>query len=56
MVFSPRPARVLREFNLAHRTKTHDLSDLAAEKREILRLLGIAVDGSAAHADLALAA
>ncbi|AYD64638.1 ABC transporter ATP-binding protein [Achromobacter sp. LC458] len=56
VVFSPRPARVLREFNLAHRAKTHDLSDLAAEKREILRLLGIAVDGSQAHADMALAA
>lgn len=56
VVFSPRPARVLREFNLAHRVKTHDLSDLAAEKREILRLLGIAVDGSVAHSDLALAA
>jgi len=56
VVFSPRPARVLREFNLAHREKTHDLSGLAAEKREILRLLGIAVDGSQAHSDLALAA
>ena len=56
IVFSPRPARVLREFNLAHHEKTHDLSGLAAEKREILRLLGIAVDGSDAHADLALAA
>ena len=56
VVFSPRPARVLREFNLAHRAKSHDLSDLAAEKREIQRLLGIAVDGSPAHADLALAA
>ncbi|WP_241128955.1 ABC transporter ATP-binding protein [Achromobacter xylosoxidans] len=56
VVFSPRPARVLREFNLAHRAKSHDLSDLAAEKREILRLLGIAVDGAAAHSDLALAA
>ncbi|CAB3829846.1 ABC transporter ATP-binding protein [Achromobacter anxifer] len=56
IVFSPRPARVLREFNLAHREKTHDLSGLAAEKREILRLLGIAVDGAGEHADLALAA
>ncbi|MEN5161345.1 ABC transporter ATP-binding protein [Achromobacter spanius] len=56
VVFSPRPARVLREFNLAHRAKTHDLSDLAAEKREILRLLGIAVDGADAHSDIALAA
>jgi NitT/TauT family transport system ATP-binding protein len=56
VVFSPRPARVLREFNLAHRAKTHDLSDLATEKREILRLLGIGVDGSDAHSDMALAA
>lgn len=56
VVFSPRPARVLREFNLAHRVKTHDLSDLAAEKREILRLLGIGVGGSDALADIALAA
>ncbi|MEN4921780.1 ABC transporter ATP-binding protein [Achromobacter spanius] len=56
VVFSPRPARVLREFNLAHRVKTHDLADLAAEKREILRLLGIGVGGADAHSDLALAA
>jgi len=56
VVFSPRPARVLRQFNLTHRAKTHDLSDLAAEKREILRLLGIAVDGADAHSDIALAA
>ncbi|MCU6616734.1 ABC transporter ATP-binding protein [Achromobacter mucicolens] len=56
VVFSPRPARVLREFNLAHRAKTHDLSDLAAEKREILRLLGIGVGGADAHSDIALAA
>lgn len=56
VVFSPRPARVLREFNLAHRQKTHDLSDLATEKREILRLLGIAVDAHAPAQDLALAA
>jgi len=44
VVFSPRPARVLREFALSGRRKSHDLSDLAAEKREILSLLGIAVD------------
>lgn len=43
VVFSPRPARVLREFNLAHREKSHDLSDLAEEKHEILGLLGIDV-------------
>ena len=45
VVFSACPARVLREFNLAHRAKSHDLSDLADEKREILRLLGISVGG-----------
>lgn len=47
VVFSARPARVLREFNLTQRRKTHDLSDLAAEKREILSLLGIRVTDSA---------
>jgi len=52
VVFSPRPARVLREFNLKHRRKTHDLADLAGEKREILSLLGIQV----AEGDVALAA
>ncbi|AHG62672.1 ABC transporter ATP-binding protein [Advenella mimigardefordensis] len=43
LVFSARPATVLKEFNLSHRERSHDLSDLAAEKREILSLLGIAV-------------
>jgi len=52
VVFSPRPARVLREFNLKHRRKTHDLADLAGEKRQILSLLGIQV----ADGDVALAA
>ena len=56
VVFSACPARVLREFNLAHRAKSHDLSDLADEKREILRLLGISVGGANAHVDMALAA
>jgi NitT/TauT family transport system ATP-binding protein len=41
LVFSPRPATVLKEFNLAHREKTHDLSDFAAMRSEILCLLGI---------------
>jgi NitT/TauT family transport system ATP-binding protein len=41
LVFSPRPAKVLKEFNLAHRVKTHDLSDFAPMRREILGLLGI---------------
>jgi NitT/TauT family transport system ATP-binding protein len=41
LVFSPRPATVLKEFNLAHREKTHDLSEFAPMRREILSLLGI---------------
>ncbi|NEX62941.1 ABC transporter ATP-binding protein [Noviherbaspirillum galbum] len=41
LVFSPRPAKVLKEFNLVHIEKTHDLSDFAAMRREILELLGI---------------
>ncbi|MCA1323165.1 ABC transporter ATP-binding protein [Herbaspirillum sp. alder98] len=40
-VFSPRPATVLKEFNLVHHEKTHDLSEFAAIRREILCLLGI---------------
>jgi len=58
VVFSARPARVLREFNLSHRRKTHDLSDLASEKREILSLLGIEVASSVDdhEGDIALAA
>jgi len=41
LVFSPRPAKVLKEFNLAHYEKTHDLSDFSHVRREILGLLGI---------------
>ena len=41
LVLSPRPGTVLKEFNLAHREKTHDLSEFAAMRREILELLGI---------------
>lgn len=41
LVFSPRPAKVLKEFNLAHHEKTHDLSEFAPMRREILELLGI---------------
>ncbi|HEY4542808.1 MAG TPA: ABC transporter ATP-binding protein [Noviherbaspirillum sp.] len=41
LVFSPRPARVLKQFNLAHVEKTHDLSNFAGMRREILGLLGI---------------
>ena len=45
LVFSPRPATVLQEFNLTHHEKTHDLSEFADMRREILHLLGI----NAAH-------
>ncbi|MGV8899422.1 MAG: ABC transporter ATP-binding protein [Burkholderiaceae bacterium] len=41
LVFSARPATVLREFNLAHHEKTHDLSEFSAIRRQILGLLGI---------------
>ena len=41
LVFSARPATVLKEFNLAQYDKSHDLSDFAAVRREILGLLGI---------------
>ncbi len=41
LLFSPRPARVLKEFNLSREEKTHDLSELAPMRREILGLLGI---------------
>ena len=44
LVFSPRPAVVLKEFNLAHHEKTHDLSEFAPMRREILALLGIEAD------------
>jgi NitT/TauT family transport system ATP-binding protein len=41
LVFSSRPATVLREFSLSHYEKTHDLSEFAGVRREILGLLGI---------------
>ncbi|WP_019142353.1 ABC transporter ATP-binding protein [Noviherbaspirillum massiliense] len=41
LVFSPRPAKVLKEFNLSHHAKSHDLSEFAGMRREILGLLGI---------------
>ncbi|WP_334188171.1 ABC transporter ATP-binding protein [Noviherbaspirillum sp.] len=41
LVFSQRPATVLKEFTLSHHDKTHDLSEFAAMRREILCLLGI---------------
>jgi len=41
LVFSARPATVLKEFYPAHQDKSHDLSEFAAMRREILTLLGI---------------
>ena len=41
LVFSSRPTRVLKTFNFTHCEKSHDLSDFAAERKEILSLLGI---------------
>jgi NitT/TauT family transport system ATP-binding protein len=41
LVFSPRPARVLKEFNFTHCEKSHDLSEFAGARKEILSLLGI---------------
>lgn len=41
LVFSSRPATVLKEFKLHQHTKTHDLSQFAALRSEILVLLGI---------------
>ncbi len=41
LVFSARPATVLREFSLRHHDKTHDLSEFASMRRQILGLLGI---------------
>jgi len=44
LVFSARPATVLKEFNLDRHAKSHDLSEFAGMRREILGLLGIAVE------------
>jgi NitT/TauT family transport system ATP-binding protein len=44
LVFSARPSRVLKEFHLTDTDKTHDLSNFAAMRREILSLLGIVGD------------
>ena len=41
LVFSQRPTRVLKEIELAHLPKSHDLASFAKERREILTLLGI---------------
>jgi NitT/TauT family transport system ATP-binding protein len=44
LVFSARPSRVLKEFHLSAADKTHDLSNFAVMRREILSLLGIVTE------------
>lgn len=44
LVFGARPAEVQGEFRLARHQKTHDLSEFAVIRREILGLLGINAD------------
>jgi len=44
LVFSPRPTRILKEFDLQQTEKTHDLSEFADIRRKILQLLGIHAD------------
>lgn len=46
LVFSKRPAVLLQEFSLAHFEKTHDLSEFADTRREILSLLGIRAENA----------
>lgn len=53
LVFSDRPARVLREFELGHIPKTHDLLAFADIRREVLTLLGIDTDVPATEPHLA---
>lgn len=44
LVLSQRPAIVLKEIELSHMPKTHDLSDFADIRRDILQLLGITAE------------
>jgi NitT/TauT family transport system ATP-binding protein len=44
MVFSQRPATILKEVELGHIPKTHDLTAFADVRREVLNLLGIDTD------------
>lgn len=44
LVFSARPSRLLKEFHVSDSEKTHDLTQLADVRREILSLLGIVDD------------
>ena len=44
LVFSNRPATVLKEISLGHIPKSHDLSAFSDIRRDILGLLGIDTD------------
>ncbi|MFW5823741.1 MAG: ABC transporter ATP-binding protein [Marinobacter sp.] len=44
LVFSNRPAMVLKQFELGHIPKTHDLTAFADIRRQVLTLLGIDTD------------
>lgn len=44
LVFSNRPATVLKQFELGHIPKTHDLTAFADVRRDVLSLLGIDTD------------
>lgn len=46
VVFSPRPASVMQEFNISNCNKTHDLSELSDVRSQILKLLGVGVSES----------
>ncbi len=41
IVFSSRPAQILKEFDVSSKNKTHDLKDFANVRAQILELLGI---------------
>ncbi len=53
LVFSKRPAVILKEITLGHIPKTHDLTAFADIRREVLNLLGIDTDTTTTHASVA---
>jgi len=53
LVFSKRPAVILKEITLGHIPKTHDLTAFADIRREVLNLLGIDTDTTTTHAAVA---
>lgn len=53
LVFSHRPAVVLKEITLGHIPKTHDLTAFADIRRDVLNLLGIDTDTTSTPASVA---